>query len=991
MLAGVRQISVRIRNQSQPKISNQGSSAPSTATLNDNADNDDADGRRSTREDTTSKISNNIDNTAECAYRNKYKCCGRYDGEFLNCDNCLAYVHRSCHDKCKAALSMEIGHNNLLQISDDVVYCPKCQPDKLTSPNNNNNNPEDTSLSSALQSANKSLGTSTTEPSAIDTPVIPQLGGNSIKSTQDVYQSFPFKPPTPRNNISEVHGAQNWPPESGDHYGLDTFCYHVGRCSCGASNMACHKNTKAVKPILCNGRPRFVQSLSLKCKICNKTTMAYEKNYVDTLDYEIKQRLSAIIDGKSHGIDMSLIISLRNGTSAEDVERIAYANLYKDWSRCKRQYEESGLQEQGFPPFPIEYVPTAAQLNKAFLRDAESESIWLKRELAAMKSSTALSIDCQVKTTKRCVKKGNGMNNIQALSILGDTGIVLSHVVVPSDKEEYKHRAMEEVVARHNQLPKVCYVDKDCCNGKPGGRTDASKMCHGMEKKLDSTHLLARIGDAINPEHKRYATFMKCLSESIFTPNVFDLGRLRAARSEQEGSYRSLTSKEEKCEHVRRHIESGKLICSRIIQKVMKQAVIDKDNMAKYEIHGDPSKILTPSHWAFPLITTQVWKVIKQQLIHITNGCISDDGNDMHILQCQKKYKDTNTKLPVYSSTRGTSKNESFHSYVSAKSSGWYQIRPELYDARALWLVIHYNREKLRKLGRQALPNGISASESATNEVVLASEDDGRKVKFGFEYFNNVKDMPVEIAMRNLEEMKTIRQKTATSIIPSKHKNDYNLLDNIGEVPEEVELEDISRIGALMEQALPDGSVFGNVAKRIEARLPPTIVEECTESLAENSQVPVDYVRYPKEGKEADEDTFTRTSASTLTVDSVMPCLDMTGDKDLVRRQQTARDKMIRHNISLARDAKPPGGRDNNCKICFKNRNTFTFQHREHLQINKKERGVKLEWYCPLADPPEQYNQLIRKRKEMQRLWNKRSNEKRKAKRQKVEDSNGLG
>ena len=40
--------------------------------------------------------------------------------------------------------------------------------------------------------------------------------------------------------------------------------------------------------------------------------------------------------------------------------------IYDEWTICKRQHEQSGAQED-FPPFPEEYVPKAAQLNKAFL------------------------------------------------------------------------------------------------------------------------------------------------------------------------------------------------------------------------------------------------------------------------------------------------------------------------------------------------------------------------------------------------------------------------------------------------------------------------------------------------------------------------------------------------------------------------------------------------------------------------------------------------
>lgn len=419
-------------------------------------------------------------------------------------------------------------------------------------------------------------------------------------------------------------------------------------------------------------------------------------------------------------------------------------------------------------------------------------------------------------------------------------------------------------------------------------------------------------------------------------------------------------------------------------------ATIDKDNMAKYEglQYHDPSKILTPSHWAYPLVTIQVWKAIKQQLIHINNGCLSDDGNDMHSVQRHKKYKDTDTMLPVYTCNRGTSKNESFHSNVSAKSRGWHQIRPELYDARALWLVIHYNREKLQKLGRQALPAGISPSEAATNEVVLASVEDGEKIKFGFDYFNNVKHIRVEIVMRSAEEFARITTKSSTVINASKNINDYSLLDNIGELSDEVEPKDISRIGEVFEQALPDAAMFQDRIKRIDMTLPTNVIEECTQSLVEHRKgPPVPYIRYPKEGKEVEEDTFTRSTASTLTANSNISRSHTTGDYiDLARRQQTAHDTMTTNNISLAKDTPLPGRRNNTCNICFKNRGpSFTFRGRRHLQLNKKEKGVSVEWYCPLADPPEQYYALVEKRKELQRLRNERSYEKKKVKRQKVE------
>jgi len=297
-------------------------------------------------------------------------------------------------------------------------------------------------------------------------------------------------------------------------------------------------------------------------------------------------------------------------------------------------------------------------------------------------------------------------------------------------------------------------------------------------------------------------------------------------------------------------------------------------------------------------------------------------------------------------------------------------------DPSLFWLVIHYNRKKLRMISKQALPDGISPSEVGSNEVVLASVEDAEKVKFGFEYFESVKNTQVKIVINYPNNS------ASTNASTHDNNNNYDLLQGI-EVPNELGLDDIDRIGEVLERALPDASTV--VTNKVDTSLPPDVIEECTESLSQykQQQPPVSHVQYPTQAKEIDNDTYTRSTASTLTVDSSMPCLDTTGDTNLSRRQQAARDTMNKYNISLDRDAKIPGRRNNNCIVCFKNRGSFTFQGRRHIQINKAEKGATLRWYCPLADPPEKYYELFQRRDELKRQWNKNEIEKRKAKRQK--------
>ena len=65
------------------------------------------------------------------------------------------------------------------------------------------------------------------------------------------------------------------------------------------------------------------------------------------------------------------------------------------------------------------------------------------------------------------------------------------------------------------ELPKVIYVDKLCCS--EGEHTEAMKYFFGTIKKLDSFHLIQRVGKEINGEHPRKGRFLQLLSECIFT------------------------------------------------------------------------------------------------------------------------------------------------------------------------------------------------------------------------------------------------------------------------------------------------------------------------------------------------------------------------------------------------------------------------------------------------------------------------------------------
>ena len=725
-------------------------------------------------------------------------------------------------------------------------------------------------------------------------------------------------------------------------------------------------NKKTVRVILCNGLPRYVQSLSIYCRDCKQTTMAYEHDYVTTLNRQTKSKLDAIIVGNSYGIDMSLIRQLRNGTSAEEVENGARANLYASWSTSKDSYEKKcsalhNIAAKEFPAFPEEFVPKASQLNKAFLGDFAAEEEWLKRELAAIQTTTTLAIDTQEKVVKS-VKAGDDKSPCQSLSVVGDLGVVLAHVVVGSDSKMWSDPCIREVVARHgNSPPKVCFIDKNCCNGKIGGRTEETKMLCGMEKKLDTFHLMKRIGESTNSEHKRAAIFQRELSECIFTCDTDDLAILESTRAKHPricGNLSQKQSSSDRSKHVRRTIESGEKVCARVITLIIQQAKNDKYAKEGYEQSPQyhPTTPITPSHVAYPLITKEVWKVIRQQLIHILNGCLSDDDYNMYVTHREINYRSTGDMLPLYTCLRGTNKVEAVNSLLALKSGDWRQIGRPLFDARTFWTITNYNRGQFRKVGRQSLPNGVSPSEAPQNDVILATIEDGKKVKFGFEYYDWLKEM-----MKDGQVNDSLNEKVS-EVTTFEYNNDEELgevlLDSII-VPGEVGFEKLGQLSKILERELP--SVDSSLANETSAATSPlNIEEECAKLMSE----------YESESSApASADVAARSSSSSKKRKKE-PNL---GDVELYKRQKIAIDVMVANQISTKKDVKDAPHKKKLCKVCFKNRDTFSFQSRKHLQMTTRERGVEVKWYCPVVDPPELYHTILEQRNETKRKANKRN------------------
>ena len=554
--------------------------------------------------------------------------------------------------------------------------------------------------------------------------------------------------------LSEVRGRYGIIKQKGC-YDLEVFGYYDGKCPhCRGSALEPANVNNSVKIIYTAKWPRFVQGIGLKCPCGGKQFQSTETTYVNTLRRPQQLQLDAVIAGKSNGVGMDLILQMRMGVLAATIEgasraflEMHHAALLDTYNAKCRSATQLGYDVviKEFPKVDESHVAKQASLTNAFVRDGLTTRDGLLREMATLKTEKAMAMDHQHKVVRHAI----GSNGGYSFTVVGDAGYVLGYYVVPDDGEKWLKTAMLELVKRHGaaldddfkkvivqgDLPKVIYVDKLCCGGTEGGRSDAVAYFYGMLKKLDAFHLIQRIGKEANSEHPRLEEFLGRMSDCIFTFVEEDVNALENAR--RLGGIHNLTKKEKKADeqkYVRKRIDDRKVIVSKILGIVKGYAAIDRQAKLQSIKMGDKCENITTAHKAYPLITKKVLKCVRRQCIHILNGCVHDEM-DMNVHTGVAQYRGTLTPLDTYISLRSTSKVEAVHSVMDRKVYAAVSMRQALFDTRLLWHLTHYNRRRSRALGKEAIPDGVAPSEYSGSIPIVETTD----LLFGFGYFNHVK------------------------------------------------------------------------------------------------------------------------------------------------------------------------------------------------------------------------------------------------------------
>ena len=117
---------------------------------------------------------------------------------------------------------------------------------------------------------------------------------------------------------------------------------------------------------------------------------------------------------------------------------------------------------------------------------------------------------------------------------------------------------------------------------------------------------------------------------------------------------------------------------------------------------------LTVADVAYPLVTNSVMTVFQRQLIHVRNGCTSDDPKRLLYVEVETvDFHNIGHRLPHYQSLCGTSKVEAVHSVLDRTFYTQHGIGNEVFDARLGWWLLNYNRRRLRALGKKVTPDNM--------------------------------------------------------------------------------------------------------------------------------------------------------------------------------------------------------------------------------------------------------------------------------------------
>ena len=135
--------------------------------------------------------------------------------------------------------------------------------------------------------------------------------------------------------------------------------------------------------------------------------------------------------------------------------------------------------------------------------------------------------------------------------------------------------------------------------------------------------LMLHIGREMNAEHPRHKKFLIDLSHAIFVQHEGDRQELMKARD--AAGLEGPPTCTERVKFIRRVVGELESVAEHMILVLKAHRELDLQCRTQAEAAGMEVDNLTVADIAYPLVTKRLMGVFRQQLVHVRNGCTSDD------------------------------------------------------------------------------------------------------------------------------------------------------------------------------------------------------------------------------------------------------------------------------------------------------------------------------------------------------------------------------
>ncbi|KAF4704351.1 hypothetical protein FOZ62_025622 [Perkinsus olseni] len=557
------------------------------------------------------------------------------------------------------------------------------------------------------------------------------------------------------------------------------------KCNAGPGRLTIN-NASKVKLVFSVPWIYLTQGVTLKCKDCEAFFSSHHINYVRTLHAVDQLQYRYVTSEGCNALDNSILRLLRGGMTSYAANRYVEGEM-RQFYLSQRALHESRLREGlerfapshgSAPKFPVSMVPKPEFLCRMLLKDFEYSKPYVIREIRSILAAQSLSVDYMRGAVKQLGQYGDPGS--QLFTAMTKRSLICSIVVTPDTSESHVEACFDEIGRRHDEAgvarPHTIFVDSRCCSGKELGEgAPTKKGPFGARVVLDNFHVLLRLSRTINSECPRKKAVLRDLSRSLYTPFPADILALNEARAAAGLDPKDEPTRTERGRFVRRRVADPITLENRLMAVVRAHRAVDDEQIAIAQKAGrDISKPLPPTDPAYRVINSTFLSVFRSQLTHVRNCCMSDQpvrGGDHsqpllpYLPLNRVNYRSSGYYLQQWASLRGTSMVESGHSSIHRLLFGVRGLGRQLFDCRALWWALTWNRRKREKWGLKMPHIGLGPREASLYQELGMADDypewqlapeSATEVRFGWDYYNHEITDSLNEAWKTAETASTV-------------------------------------------------------------------------------------------------------------------------------------------------------------------------------------------------------------------------------------------